>query len=131
MRTFNLLLTITIFWCISLISASDINTYSLNQEGAEYLAFADTMPELIGGVSAFNKAVKYPQAAKDKGITGKVYILAFINEKGIVDEAKVIMGIGSGCDEAAIEAVMNAKFEPAEHKGENVKVKYSIPVEFL
>ena len=36
----------------------------------------------------------------------------------------------SGCDEAALEAVMQAKFEPGLQRGEPVRVQYSIPVIF-
>ncbi|MFA8342553.1 MAG: energy transducer TonB [Rhodothermaceae bacterium] len=98
---------------------------------AKYLAFAEVMPKPIGGIEAVYKNItSYPRAAKDAGIEGKVYVLAFINEKGTVDKVKVVKGLGGGCDEAAIKAVRKTKFTPAKSKGKAVKVKTSLAIVF-
>ncbi len=44
--------------------------------------------------------------------------------------AKIIKGIGAGCDEAAIDAVKQTKFTPGKQKGKPVKVQVSIPIVF-
>lgn len=97
---------------------------------ATYYVVTDEMPEPIGGLYAIQSKIKYPEAAKNQGIEGKVYILAFINESGNVDNAKVIKGIGGGCDEVALEAVKQTKFKPGRHNGKPVKVQVSIPIKF-
>jgi protein TonB len=51
------------------------------------------------------KNISYPDVAKKAGVSGKVYLLAFINERGDVDNVKVIKGIGGGCDEAAVKVL--------------------------
>ncbi len=96
----------------------------------DYLAFAPKMPEPVGGLEAIVKKVVYPSLAKQQNVQGKVYLLVYINEKGDVDDVKVVKGIGMGCDEAAITAVKKHKFTPGQDKGQNVKVKLSIALTF-
>jgi TonB family protein len=96
----------------------------------EYLIMADEMPEPIGGLASIQKNIRYPQLAKLAGVEGKVYVLAFLDENGSVVNARVIKGIGSGCDEAALEAVKVVKFTPARNNGKPVKVQVTIPIVF-
>jgi len=95
-----------------------------------YAAFAEVMPEPVGGMSAIVKKISYPETARKNGIEGKVYVLVMVNEKGGVDEVKVIRGIGAGCDEAAVKAVKDTKFTPGKNKGVSIKVKLSLPIAF-
>jgi protein TonB len=99
-------------------------------QGVEYLAFADQMPEPVGGLPEIYKNISYPEVAKRAGIEGKVYVMAFINEEGGVDDVKVIKGIGAGCDEATIDAVKNAKFMPGKSAGKPAKIKMSLQIQF-
>ncbi len=84
----------------------------------------------VGGMEAITKKIQYPQEAEIKKVTGKVYLLIYVNEKGEVDDVKVVKGIGSGCDEAAASAIRKTKFTPAEDKGVAVKAKLSMPIQF-
>lgn len=95
-----------------------------------YAAFAEVMPEPVGGMAAVVKKISYPEMARKNGVEGKVYVLVMINEKGGVDDVKVIRGIGAGCDEAAVRAVKECKFNPGKSKGAAVKVKLSLPISF-
>ncbi len=123
-------LSIALMFFISIsVSLGNQNNLSTN-EGEEYLAFAEKMPEPVGGLPAIYKLIKYPEIAKKAGIEGKVYVLAFINENGGVDDVKVVKGIGGGCDEATVKAVKKTKFSPATAEGKNVKVKMSLQIQF-
>ena len=95
-----------------------------------YLSKADKMPEPVGGIAAIMNKIHYPEIARRAGIQGKVYVVAKINEKGIVPDARIIRGIGSGCDVTALNAVKQTKFTPGENKGMAVKVKITVPVLF-
>jgi protein TonB len=88
------------------------------------------MPEPIGGIAAIQQLITYPEIAKRAGVEGKVYVLAFVDESGNVTNAKIIKGIGAGCDEAAIDAVRQTKFKPGKQRGTPVKVQVSIPIVF-
>lgn len=96
----------------------------------EFFVAVEEMPEPIGGIAAIQQKIIYPEIAKRAGVQGRVYIKAFVDENGKVQKAEVIKGIGAGCDEAAIAAVMKTKFKPGKQRGKPVKVQVSIPVLF-
>jgi protein TonB len=100
-----------------------------DEEAVFFVAVEET-PEPIGGIEAIQKKIVYPEIAKRAGVQGRVFIKAFVNEVGDVVKAEVIKGIGAGCDEAAIQAVMQTKFKPGKQRGKSVKVQVSIPIVF-
>ncbi len=95
-----------------------------------YFVAVEQMPEPIGGIQSIAEKVKYPEIAKRAGIEGRVFVKAYIDTNGNVAKAEIIKGIGSGCDEAAIEAVKKSKFTPGEQRGKKVNVQVSIPILF-
>lgn len=100
------------------------------EEEAVFFVAVEETPEPIGGIEAIQKNIVYPEIAKRAGVQGRVFIKAFVNEMGDVVKAEVIKGIGAGCDEAAIAAVMQTKFKPGKQRGKAVKVQVSIPIVF-
>ncbi len=100
------------------------------EEEPVYFVAVEEMPEPIGGISEIQKKIVYPEIAKRAGVEGKVYVLAFVDESGTVTDAKIIKGIGAGCDEAALDAVKKTKFKPGKQRGKAVRVQVSIPVVF-
>ncbi|AFN73373.1 TonB protein [Melioribacter roseus P3M-2] len=100
------------------------------EEEAVFFVAVEEQPEPIGGIEAIQKKIVYPEIAKRAGVQGRVYIKAFVDENGNVVKAEVIKGIGAGCDEAAVKAVMETKFKPGRQRGKPVKVQVSIPVVF-
>lgn len=107
-----------------------LDNTSLFNPHDNYLVSAEQMPQLVGGIMSLQEKIRYPEIAKRAGIQGKVYILAYIDEKGNVADARVIKGIGAGCDQAALNAVIMSKFIPGRKEGKPVKVQVSIPVIF-
>ncbi len=97
---------------------------------SDYLIAVEMQPEPLGGYAAIDKKVIVPETAKKNGITGKVFIQAYINENGEVVFAEVLKGLGSGCDEAALRAVKVTRFKAGKQGGRYVKVQMSIPVNF-
>jgi protein TonB len=95
----------------------------------EFIAIYET-PEPIGGYSALKANLEYPAMARRVGREGTVVVVAFIDESGIVRKAEVAKGIGLGCDEAAVAAVLKTRFHPATQRGKSVKVRVSIPIRF-
>lgn len=95
-----------------------------------YLTTADVMPEPHGGWIWLYKKLSYPKEAREKKIEGTSKILAYIDEKGKVVDAKIAEGFNPLCDEAARNAVTYTRFKPALVKGHEVKIKMVIPVEF-
>lgn len=100
------------------------------EDEAVFFVAVEETPEPIGGIEAIQKKIIYPEIAKRAGVQGRVFIKAFVNEVGDVVKAEVIKGIGAGCDEAAVQAVMQTKFKPGKQRGKSVKVQVSIPIVF-
>ena len=67
------------------------------------------MPEILEYVEA-----PYPPEAKELGLEGEVLLLIEIDETGKVSYVEVLQGLGHGFDEAAVEAVQQMLFSPAE-----------------
>lgn len=101
----------------------------IEQEPAFFVA-VEEMPELVGGLKTLQSKIKYPEIASRMGVEGKVLVQALVDETGNVISVKTIKGIGSGCDEVAMDAVRNSKFTPGKQRGRNVKVQVTIPIVF-
>lgn len=69
----------------------------------------------------------YPAQAKSQGVEGTVILEILIDETGKVRSARLVKGVGSGLDEAALEAIRSFEFEPAqmENKAVAVKIRYA------
>jgi TonB family protein len=93
-----------------------------------YYVAVDEMPEPFGGNEAIKSKVNYPAAAKQNGISGTVFVLAFVDENGVVRKTLLTKGIGYGCDEAAMNAVFRTRFKAGRQNGRSVKVQIQIPV---
>lgn len=92
-------------------------------------------PEFPGGMEALTKYlsenIKYPEQAKKDKIQGKVYISFVVEKDGSVADAKVLRGIGGGCDEEALR-VVNAmpKWTPGKQRNTPVRVQFNLPIVF-
>ena len=95
----------------------------------------EVMPEFPGGDQAMMdfvaKNVVYPQEARDKEISGRVMVGFIVEKDGSISDAKVVKGIGGGCDEEAVR-VVNAmpKWKPGKQKSKPVRVSFMMPFNF-
>lgn len=94
----------------------------------------DVWPEFPGGkMGEFLLAnIKYPEAAIKNGTQGTVFTTFIVNTDGSIVDAKVMKGIGSGCDEEALRVVkMMPNWKPGSLKdGKKVRVQYVLPIKF-
>lgn len=75
--------------------------------------------------------VKYPKAAREKGVEGMVVVEFVISKTGEILQPKVVRSLGSGCDEEVLRVVRTMpKWNPGQHKGEKVDVQFKLPVKF-
>ena len=95
-----------------------------------FVDFTEVMPELIGGLESLQESISYPEFARRAGLEGRVILQFIVNTDGSVSDAKVVRGIGGGCDEAALEAITNARFTPGLQRGRPVRVRFALPVTF-
>jgi protein TonB len=91
-------------------------------------------PEYLGGNTALvdfiRKNLNYPQEAVKNRIEGKVFVEIEIDFLGNVTNAKVLNGIGYGCDEEALRVTKLLKYSSPKNKGFRVQVKRKINVHF-
>ncbi|HMQ59412.1 MAG TPA: energy transducer TonB [Flavilitoribacter sp.] len=91
-------------------------------------------PEYPGGAGAMRQFIrqnlKYPPEALQNKVEGTVYLTYDIDYKGKVADAKVIAGLGSGCDEEAVRLVRSLKFNVPKHRGIKVLFHQKIQIHF-
>ena len=88
-----------------------------------------------GGMREFYKYigrnVRYPQEAKQLNIEGKVIVLFTVTKTGEIADAKVIRGIGSGCDEEALRVIKaSPNWIPGKQRGVPVNSRMAVPITF-
>ena len=73
----------------------------------------------------------YPAEAKEKGISGRVYVEFSIDTDGSVTDAMILRGVDPLLNVEALRVIKaSPKWTPGKHKGNLVKVKYQFPVNF-
>ncbi len=97
---------------------------------AEIFVVVENPPVLIGGIAAVQSQIVYPPLALKAGIEGRVIVQFVIDKNGQVLNPTVVRGIGGGCDEEAVRAVLKAKFQPGLQRGRPVAVRYTLPITF-
>jgi TonB family protein len=99
------------------------------EEPPHYYAAVDEMPVPIGGITAIQSKIVYTEDARKAGIEGKIYLKAFIDERGIVNKVIIQKGLGAGLDEAALRAVKETRFKPGKQVGKPVKVQLVLAID--
>ncbi len=96
----------------------------------------EEMPKFKGkGLDEFRKYIqnnlKYPESASESGISGRVYVSFVINKRGKVKDVKIVRSVDAAFDKEAIRVVKSSpNWTPGKQRGENIKVAYTIPIEF-
>ncbi len=102
----------------------------VEKKSEEFLCDVEICPLPLGGKDAIYRNLVYPADAKAYGLEGEVKLVATVNKEGKVIEAKVIKGIGLGCDEAAIEAVKKTRFLPGQNADGPTTSNVTFSIEF-
>ena len=97
------------------------------------LKVSDIKPSFPGGDAAMlnylNDKIRYPQAARDHGVEGRVFVQFIVEENGSLSNIKVVKGLGYGCDKEALRIVRSMpRWIPGEHRGQKRPIIYTIPV---
>jgi protein TonB len=95
----------------------------------------DVMPAPVGGEEAWakflNKNLRFPSAAREDGVSGRVTLSFVIEKDGQLSNIAVERPAGHGFDEEALRVLKLAKaWKPGKQNGQAVRVKYYIPINF-
>jgi len=104
-------------------------------EEDKIFTIVEDQPQFPGGLNGLNKYmsnnIEYPSLAVDAGIEGTVFVTFVVGKDGKVTDAKVLRGIGGGCDKEALRIVNKMpKWTPGKQRGKPVRVQYNMPVRF-
>lgn len=105
------------------------------EKGEEVFFIVEHMPEFPGGDIALRKFiaenVKYPEEAKGKGLSGKVFVQFVIDKNGDVVSPKIVRSVDPILDNEAIRVIQSLpKWTPGSQRGNAVNVSYTYPVNF-
>lgn len=75
--------------------------------------------------------LKYPEEAKAKNITGKVFVQFIIQKDGSLNKIKVVKGISPECDAEAFQVIKEGpEWIAGKQRGQAVNVRMIIPIKF-
>ena len=115
---------------------SEITDVKINKvDNDSIYNIVEVAPEFPGGMDKMAKYlsenISYPEEAKEKGISGRVFISFVVEKDGSVTNVKVMRSIGGGCDDEAVRVVKAMpKWKPGLQKGKPVRVNYVLPIFF-
>ena len=101
----------------------------------EAFAVVEQMPEFPGGMKELmtylKDNIKYPKAAQDKKVQGRVIVQFVVEKDGTPTEFKVMRSVDPDLDNEALRVLGEMpKWKPGMQKGQAVRVKYTVPVSF-
>jgi TonB family protein len=104
-------------------------------ENEHFFTLVDQMPQFPGGTDALmtylSNHIQYPADAARMNIQGTVLISFIIEKDGSIASAKVIRGIGGGCDEEALRVIQSMpQWKPALKDNKPMRVLFNLPITF-
>lgn len=113
-------------------------TVSMNkemEESPEAFTVVEEMPIFPGGTESMQKFIlenlRYPELAKESGIEGIVYARFIVDSDGMILNARVVRGIGGGCDEEVLRLIhAMPPWKPGKQRGKPVAVEMGLPIQF-
>lgn len=88
-----------------------------------------------GGMDAFYKYlykhISYPEHLKNRGMSGKVYVVFEIDEDGKIDRVKILKGFDAALEKEIIRVLKKAPaWIPAQKGSQKVRMIHQIPFSF-
>jgi protein TonB len=105
-------------------------------ETNEPFFLVEVMPSFKGGdINTFRlwvqKRTNYPQIAIDNKIQGKVFLTFIVETDGSVSNVTIVKGVDPIIDDEAVKAIQSSpKWSPGQQRGQSVRVRYSISLNF-
>jgi TonB family protein len=103
----------------------------------EVFFIVEEMPEFQGGGpdhfrQFISENLRYPLAAANNGIHGRVFVQFVVQPDGKVADAKIVRGVDPLLDREALRVVMSSpKWTPGMQRGQPVAVAFTFPINFV
>ena len=107
-----------------------------SQTKQEIYHTVEQMPQFPGGDAELLKYIRdnmrYPQAALENNIQGRVIVQFVVGKDGNVTNVQVLKGVDRLCDQEAVRVIESMpRWIPGKHNGQAVRVYYRVPVSFF
>lgn len=123
----------TLFF-IPFLSFAQNDSNQINKPTTLIYTIVEEMPKFIGGDEAlfrYLSTIHYPREARENGVSGKVYVTFVVSSTGKIIDAKILRGIGLGCDEEALRIIKAMPdWIPGRQNNIPVSVQYNLPINF-
>jgi TonB family protein len=108
------------------------------RDGKESVAYTtiEQQPEFQGGMQGLGQflasTLRYPVDAQKQGQQGRVFVSFIVCTDGTLCDYEVMKGVSPSVDQEALRVVkaMSGKWTPGVQRGERVRVKYNLPINF-
>lgn len=127
MKKIYLFFTLFLFMGLGLWAQSngDDKIYTIVEENASFPGGEDALIEFL------RDNIVYPELAKKKKISGRVYVSFVVEKDGSLSNIKILKDLGDGCGEEVIRVVRKMpRWKPGRQKGEIVRQIINLPVSF-
>ena len=105
------------------------------EEKEEIFKAVEQQPEFPGGMAELmrylNNNLRYPPAAQEQGISGRVSVQFVVSKTGAISDVRVIQPLHPSCDKEAARLISSMpKWIPGKQNGVPVNVYYTVPIRF-
>ena len=112
-----------------------VNETETPQKEEVIFQVVEQMPEFPGGMGEamkfLAKNIKYPVAAQQAKIEGRVIVQFVVGKDGSISDVKIARGVSPDLDAEAMRVVsLMPKWNPGKQRGQAVSVKYTMPIMF-
>ena len=120
---------------ILITTKQGVEVFTPVEQNPEYFDVVEQMPEFPGGAQALfgfvAKNIRYPKAAEDAGIQGRVIVTFVVCKDGSICDAKVVKSVSPALDAEGLRVISSMpNWTPGTQSGKAVNVKYTVPISF-
>ena len=119
-------------FCLTTVSAQKT---VVSQKNDKVFDVVEQMPEYPGGMQALfefiSKNIKYPADAQKQKVEGRVLAKFVIETDGSISDIEVVKNAFPSLDAEAVRVIQAMpKWIPGRQKGQAVRVKFVMPINF-
>lgn len=119
-------------FCLTTVSAQKT---VVSQKNDQIFDVVEQMPEYPGGMQALfeflKENIKYPEDAQKQKVEGRVLAKFVVETDGSISNIEVVKHAFPSLDAEAVRVIQAMpKWSPGKQKGQAVRVKYVVPINF-
>ena len=108
---------------------------SAKEEEVLSVRIVEQLPEFPGGMTAFiqwlTKNLKYPEAARNQKLQGRVVLSFIVNKDGSISQTEVVQAVNPLLDREALRVInMMPRWKPGIQNNEPCRTMIAVPIVF-